>query len=399
MGKKVDKLEQMYQEFEAKYAKASEEEIKIAMLKGDSLVEQNSEEIAKLQETINTKKQLIDALEGKDEAETSPRIKSAIEAAQGEMKEAQDKMKELQTSSNRSGKMKTNLQAYMKNKDQIRQIRALKDNIDKKIPLEIAKRDESKTKMELAEASLKDANKKLADEKLTMAMSQEEYNNLLGQKAQAEKDVKEQTEIYKKAKEKIVELQTKSGKCDLAWKTLFTGKTWDDIQRRALDPKTKFVRHVDEDTKLKPTEKDTRSEEDKMKEDIGKTVEEVRRQQEEEKAKNGGKKDEKTDLPAPTSKHPRWESFKNFWKRAGNKIKEVFVGKDEAEVKKPDYSKMDDIPADKRDQFLQELRKHVDKEYGREVREQKEAQYIEQHKAKPKTNEPKPKAEKEEETR
>ena len=37
--------------------------------------------------------------------------------------------------------------------------------------------------MEAAEESLRDANKKLADEKLTMEMHQYEYNALLEQKA------------------------------------------------------------------------------------------------------------------------------------------------------------------------------------------------------------------------
>ena len=82
--------------------------------------------------------------------------------------------------------------------------------------------------MEAAEESLRDANAKLANEKLTMEMDQYEYNALLEQKAQAEKDVKEQTEIYKKAKDRILELQTKIGKCDLAWKT-------DVYKRQQLD--------------------------------------------------------------------------------------------------------------------------------------------------------------------
>ena len=34
---------------------------------------------------------------------------------------------------------------------------------------------------------------------------------------------------------------------------------------------------------------------------------------------------------------------------------------------------MKNIPQEKRDQFLEELRRHVDKEYGKEIRDQKEA--------------------------
>lgn len=385
MGKrKNDKLETMYQNIDLKFKDASEEEIREEIARGNLQIEENNNEIEKLKETIKTKQQLIEALEGKDESETSPRIQKAIEDASKELEEAQNKLKdyELKISEIKNGE--TNLIAYSKNKNQIKQIRTFKGSIAKKLPVEIAKRDDSKAKMEAAEESLRDANTKLANEKLTMEMDQYEYNTLLEQKAQAEKDVKEQTEIYKKAKDRILELQTKIGKCDLAWKTLFTGKSWDEIQRRALDPNTKFTRHIDEDTKLN---RKSGIKEDKLINNIAKTVDEVRNEQEDQITN-----DENADLPVPTSKHPRWEKFKNFFKNAGRKIKELFVG-EEPEQEEVDISEMKNIPQEKRDQFLEELRRHVDKEYGKEIRDQKEAMYAEQHKAKAKESEPQEKDE------
>lgn len=384
MGKrKSDKLETMYQNIDLKFKDASEE-IREEIARGNLQIEENNNEIEKLKETIKTKQQLIEALEGKDESETSPRIQKAIEDASRELEEAQNKLKdyELKISEIKNGE--TNLIAYSKNKNQIKQIRTFKESIAKKLPVEIAKRDDSKAKMEAAEESLRDANTKLANEKLTMEMDQYEYNALLEQKAQAEKDVKEQTEIYKKAKDRILELQTKIGKCDLAWKTLFTGKSWDEIQRRALDPNTKFTRHIDEDTKLN---RKSGIKEDKLINNIAKTVDEVRNEQEDQITN-----DENADLPVPTSKHPRWEKFKNFFKNAGRKLKELFVG-EEPEQGKVDVSEMKNIPQEKRDQFLEELRRHVDKEYGKEIRDQKEAMYAEQHKAKAKESEPQEKDE------
>lgn len=385
MGKrKSDKLETVYQNIDLKFKDASEEEIREEIARGNLQIEENNNEIEKLKETIKTKQQLIEALEGKDESETSPRIQKAIEDASKELEEAQNKLKdyELKISEIKNGE--TNLIAYSKNKNQIKQIRTFKESIAKKLPVEIAKRDDSKAKMEAAEESLRDANTKLANEKLTMEMDQYEYNALLEQKAQAEKDVKEQTEIYKKAKDRILELQTKIGKCDLAWKTLFTGKSWDEIQRRALDPNTKFTRHIDEDTKLN---RKSGIKEDKLINNIAKTVDEVRNEQEDQITN-----DENADLPVPTSKHPRWEKFKNFFKNAGRKIKELFVG-EEPEQEEVDISEMKNIPQEKRDQFLEELRRHVDKEYGKEIRDQKEAMYAEQHKAKAKESEPQEKDE------
>lgn len=382
MGKHRDKLEEMYQEIDSKYSKLSENEIKELIAVGEARAEGSNEEVDKLKETIKTKEQLIAALMDK---ESSPRIQKAIADAEMELKEAQGKLTEHERQQNLFKKGQVNLKAYSKNKAQIQQIRAVKANMEKKLPAEIKKRDESEAKIKTAEIELKEVLKILSDEKLTMNMMGDEYNNLQIKKEGLEKELKEQTEINKKSRERILELEAKIGKCDLAWKTLFTGKTWDDIQRRALDPNRKFTRKVDENSKLKPENAKGKklSPEEQMKADIAKTVDDVQKEQQESNGKDKG--EGKSDLPAPTPKHPRWEKFKNFFKNAGRKIKEIFVGEDE--TKEPDYSKMDNIPADKRDQFLEELRKHVDKEYGKEVREQKEAKYMEQHQAKPKEKE------------
>lgn len=384
MGKHRDKLEEMYQEIDSKYSKLSENEIKELIAVGEARAEGSNEEVDKLKETIKTKEQLIAALMDK---ESSPRIQKAIADAEMELKEAQGKLTEHERQQNLFKKGQVNLKAYSKNKAQIQQIRAVKANMEKKLPAEIKKRDESEAKIKTAETELKEVLKILSDEKLTMNMMGDEYNNLQIKKEGLEKELKEQTEIYKKSKERILELEAKIGKCDLAWKTLFTGKTWDDIQRRALDPNRKFTRKVDENSKLKPENAKGKklSPEEQMKADIAKTVDDVQKEQQENNGKDKGEGEGKSELPAPTPKHPRWEKFKNFFKNAGRKIKEIFVGEDE--TKEPDYSKMDNIPADKRDQFLEELRKHVDKEYGKEVREQKEAKYMEQHQAKPKDKE------------
>ena len=384
MGKHRDKLEEMYQEIDSKYSNLSENEIKELIAVGEARAEGSNEEVDKLKETIKTKEQLIAALMDK---ESSPRIQKAIADAEMELKEAQGKLTEHERQQNLFKKGQVNLKAYSKNKAQIQQIRAFKANMEKKLPAEIKKRDESEAKIKTAETELKEVLKILSDEKLTMNMMGDEYNNLQIKKEGLEKELKEQTEINKKSKERILELEAKIGKCDLAWKTLFTGKTWDDIQRRALDPNRKFTRKVDENSKLKPENAKGKklSPEEQMKADIAKTVDDVQKEQQENNGKDKGEGEGKSDLPAPTPKHPRWEKFKNFFKNAGRKIKEIFVGEDE--TKEPDYSKMDNIPADKRDQFLEELRKHVDKEYGKEVREQKEAKYMEQHQAKPKEKE------------
>ena len=110
MGKrKNDKLETMYQNIDLKFKDASEEEIREEIARGNLQIEENNNEIEKLKETIKTKQQLIEALEGKDESETSPRIQKAIEDASKELEEAQNKLKdyELKILEIKNGETKT----------------------------------------------------------------------------------------------------------------------------------------------------------------------------------------------------------------------------------------------------------------------------------------------------
>ena len=197
MGKHRDKLEEMYQEIDSKYSKLSENEIKELIAVGEARAEGSNEEVDKLKETIKTKEQLIAALMDK---ESSPRIQKAIADAEMELKEAQGKLTEHERQQNLFKKGQVNLKAYSKNKAQIQQIRAVKANMEKKLPAEIKKRDESEAKIKTAETELKEVLKILSDEKLTMNMMGDEYNNLQIKKEGLEKELKEQTEINKKSK-------------------------------------------------------------------------------------------------------------------------------------------------------------------------------------------------------
>lgn len=291
MGKHRDKLEEMYQDFDSRFKRVPEDNMKVGIkFVEDKIAENDDIKTHELEEKIATKQALIEALQGKDEAATSPRIQNAINSAKAELKEAQEQLKAQKIRVSRLDKEKRYIQAYIKNKAQIQQIRAFKANMEKKLPAEIKKRDESEAKIKTAETELKEVLKTLSDEKLTMNMMGDEYNNLQIKKESLEKELKEQTEIYKKSKERILELEAKIGKCDLAWKTLFTGKTWDDIQRRALDPNRKFTRKVDENSKLKPENAKGKklSPEEQMKADIAKTVDDVQKEQQENNGKDKG---------------------------------------------------------------------------------------------------------------
>lgn len=255
--------------------------------------------------------------------------KKALENLDGE---AREKMKkDLEKKNNRL----KNLEGYSKNKTQISKI------IDYRGSLE--------------------ASKLLKDENKTMEMDQNEYNDLLTKKENAEKEMKSQKEIFEKAQAKAKDLEAKIGKCNLAWRTLFTNKTWDDIQLRAKQTKGRFTRRKDEEIIEEPIE----IEDKEIKEEIGKNVRKI---QEEQK--------EKKNLPAKVT---TWTKIKNFFKSIPAKIKEKF-GKEEVEEKSTNSKST----KQQKDEFLDALRQNVDVDYREAVRKAKEQKYIDQHKAKSK---------------
>lgn len=246
--------------------------------------------------------------------------------------EAREKMKkDLEKKNNRL----KNLEGYSKNKTQISKI------IDYRGRLE--------------------ASKLLKDENKTMEMDQNEYNDLLTKKENAEKEMKSQKEIFEKAQAKAKDLEAKIGKCNLAWRTLFTNKTWDDIQLRAKQTKGRFTRRKDEEIIEEPIE----IEDKEIKEQIGKNVRKIQEEQKEEK-----------NLPAKVT---TWSKIKSFFKSIPAKIKEKFGKEDVMEEEKPTRQKS---TKQQKDDFLEGLRQNVDVDYREAVKKAKEQKYIDQHKSK-----------------
>lgn len=225
----------------------------------------------------------------------------------------------------------------------------------------IAVKDDSKKAYAEAKKEFVEASKLLKDENKTMEMDQNEYNDLLTKKENAEKEMKSQKEIFEKAQAKAKDLEAKIGKCNLAWRTLFTNKTWDDIQLRAKQTKGRFTRRKDEEIIEEPIE----IEDKEIKEQIGKNVRKIQEEQKEEK-----------NLPAKVT---TWTKIKNFFKSIPAKIKEKF-GKEEVEEKSTNSKST----KQQKDEFLDALRQNVDVDYREAVRKAKEQKYIDQHKAKSK---------------
>ena len=184
-----------------------------------------------------------------------------------------------------------------------------------------------------------------------------------------------QKEIFEKSKTKIEDLKTKIGKCNLAWRTLFANKTWDDIQLRASESKGRYTRKVEDEERLEDEPENARQEVDdpEIQAQIAETVRRI--QQNKKQARKG------ENLP---TKVTVWTKFKNFFKSIPAKFRETF-GKVESSAdpkkKAGKPAKTKTATEQQKDAFLESLRQHVDVEYRKEVREAKEQEYINKHKA------------------
>lgn len=289
----------------------------------------------------------------------------------------------LEKEIDKKSKKINNLEGYRKNKTQITKIIEYREKLETKLSETITARDDSKKAYGEAKKELDEVNKILKDEKKTMEMGQDEYNDLQIRKEKAEKELKTQKEIFEKSKTKIEDLKTKIGKCNLAWRTLFANKTWDDIQLRASESKGRYTRKVEDEERLEDEPENARQEVDDL-EIQAQIAETVRRIQQNKKQARKGE-----NLP---TKVTVWTKFKNFFKSIPAKFRETF-GKVEPEPVKDDKGSADPKkkagkPAktktateQQKDAFLESLRQHVDVEYRKKVREAKEQEYIDKHKA------------------
>ncbi len=259
-----------------------------------------------------------------------------------------------------------NLEGYRKNRTQIAKIIEFKNHLEEKLTNTITARDDSKKAYNEAKKEFNEVSKILRDEKKTMEMGQDEYNDLQIRKDNAEKEMKKQREIFDKSQLKIEDLKSKIGKCNLAWRTLFVNKTWDDIQLRATGSKGRYTRKVEKEEKLEEPEID----DSKVQREIAETVKRIQQSKKhEEKAEN-------SNLPAKVT---TWSKIKSFFKSIPAKIKEKFGKEDVMEEEKPTRQKS---TKQQKDDFLEGLRQNVDVDYREAVKKAKEQKYIDQHKSK-----------------
>ena len=354
MGK-MRKLDRLYEEFERDYSGKSEEEM--------------AKIISDLEKEVAGKESALAGLEG-------------------------DKKENLSKDIEQGKKRLENLKGYTKNKTQIEKIRVYRDSLVTKLGKEKSIKEKSCELEKKAEEDLIKVSKKLADEKYTMTLDQDEYNGLLEEKARLEKEMKEQSAIYMKSSKRVTELQSKISKCNMAWKTLFVNKDWDEIHRIALQPDTRFTRKIDGEKAQPLSDKKQpvmSKEDEELKKQLSANVTKIL-EEEHAKRAEAEKEEGKETTKALVEKKDNW--FKRMW----NKIV-TWVNGDKKEDKKTE-NVTEEKPIEKieeekpveeektttqqeRDAFLEGLRQHIDPEYRKTVREGKEAAYIEAHKVQP----------------
>ena len=334
---KKDRISEVYTEFENSYKGKSKEEM-------DKVVSDLEKEIV-----------------GKE---------AALESKEGEIRENISKDIEAKK------KRLNNVKGYVKNKEQIEGIKKYKGTLETKLKTVLKTKTDSKKKLDAAAKKLQNVEKKLNDEKYTTKLDNMQYNELIKQKANYTKDVETYSKQYCESRDREAELKAKISKCDLAWRTLFVNKDWDEIQRIATTDKQRFTRKITEEQepiseKKKATpQKVAKSAMDKVQREISENVSKIMDEQKEED------KQEVKDL-VPVKKE-------NIFKRIWNKVKNFVSRKEEKVVQEPEEK-----PVNKeRDAFLEGLRKHVDVEYREASKAEKIEQEKESHKAKAnKTNE------------
>ena len=246
------KLDIAFEEISTKYKDASETEIQKGINGVEARLQKLRGDVGRQQGEIAGKQQLVQLLEGK--LKNNPNSKgllTKIEASKKEIATIQKSIDKKQAEIDKAEKRKMNLQGYKKHKQEITRILKAKEQLKVSLKAEIGKRDEAKSQLASVRKMLEEANKKLMNEKATMEMTNAEYNDLLRKRDELPKQIQKLGEVQRHAEQRIRNLQAKIGQCDLAWRTLFADKDWDEIKRRSTEPNKKFTKQKVEQEKQK----------------------------------------------------------------------------------------------------------------------------------------------------
>lgn len=233
MGKKDGRIENEY----SKYSKMNDQEFEFVKKQTEQELAGIDKKIASLEEAVKNA--------GDDAAK-----KAQLEAQLKSAKETQDADKA------RLSKKLERMEGFSKNRQAIEKIVSIRENFieqsenlkaqkaknEQEIEFEKEKikaiDDDPKTKALLVEIAKLDVE----DHSQYYAEDWEKYNDLQNQKAEIDEmkaTINSRIEKYVKANEaidqKLEKIEVAISKCNLAWKSLFANKTWDQIHARTME--------------------------------------------------------------------------------------------------------------------------------------------------------------------
>ncbi len=237
--KKSNKLETEYQNM----TNMSEEEIQ-------NLKTELSNGIARMNPVIDGLKRGLEDAELKGQTERAEMLKEQIKGKEAEKAKLDKKLSKVE--------------GYTKNKDAIEKIRKVKQQYLNQIDALKAEKTRNGNIME-TEAEEYVKNKQYIAKINAMSNEDLAKGNAKETLDQCDKVVARQTEISEHIKKlqrrnkeidaKLKNIETAIAKCDLAWKGLYTNKTWEEIHARSLDGR--FAR----DKKAKTAQKEENKQE------------------------------------------------------------------------------------------------------------------------------------------
>ena len=253
-----------------------------------------------------------------------------------------------------------NLHGYSKYKDQIASIQKVKGNIQKRIQADQKIRNQLETEVNQLRKDLLDVNQKASNEEYLKTLTNAEYEELFKNKAEYERQLPIKEKRLQELEAKIIRQSGEVSKCDLAWRTLFANKDWNEIQTRAMSDK-RFNRTINEkNIPIKEVEQQLPSIKEASK--LSKVTQAAKKVIGIEEVDEDEPEELKEYLPAKVTV---WTRIKNFFRN----IKDKVTGKNkEVEIEKQPVKK------EERDEFLEGLRRYADKGYTQEKTNAREQQ-------------------------
>ena len=353
--KKVNKIEQNYSKF-----------IKMTPDEMEKYKENINNEIASLEEHLTNKAKEIEGREATIDLTTDQDRKYVL-AAQKET--AEQELEDLYYRRQKQQKALKEVENYEKNKDKIQKIVGYKEKLK-------TQREKFKTDAQTLALDLQNKKEEKAqiEEKLKNSeeLTNPEYNSLMIKKEKVEKEIEQKEKKLEQLNKKIISLNGSVSKCDLVWKNLMLGKTWDEIHVKAVEMnKTKNKKYV-------PTQ-----EEMEAKQSLVNVLAQIRDKKQAEIEQNPTIRERATDAikdKAMTkydnlaSKHPILAKFRDAFTKLRNK----FTKNKKEEVEQEGQ----EVASAPRDEFVDKLRVMVDAEYKEQVKTEKVKQEAQKHAAK-----------------